>query len=262
MGLTKDWVTIYPAELDIDEYQPTIVNGEDVTRQSQINTMSIASQGLQSLVGSDNLEKYSLREQIGDNFDHDQEFPGPTIPTDGGGTWEEATFEGSISFSYSDGVTVSGGSNARGASRYLIDPTQGGVEFWCHLTSNGSVGSNATIGLISDGGTAFVNAGLDRVAASDWRLTVFDSVTNPVIQLGIGNVNNAWIRLRYDGFVYSVFYSLNAEASEPADTGWTHLTSVSYQKALEVKRFSIEGARFSAGASPDTVGKHARIRFW
>jgi len=259
----KDWVTNYPAALDTNVEQPTIVDAADRTRAAQINSMAAMLQALQAQVGSDNLEQYTLREQLKNHYDHDQEFSGATIPTDGEGSWQEQTFEKSGTFSYTDKVTITGGASFRGAVSYLVDRRRGGVEFSCHITSNGAVNTNALMGLNGQDGGAYVFWGLDRTGASAWRVALFDSITVPVLQLNIGNVNNAWFKLRYDGYIYSAFYSLNSEANEPDDNEWIYATAIGYQKVMEIRRFSINAGRVTAGTQiPNTVGRHVKVRFW
>ena len=63
----KDWSTVYPSALDTNTVQPTVLNDDDVTRASQINTIRDVGQELQSQVGSDALESGSLRKRVTDN---------------------------------------------------------------------------------------------------------------------------------------------------------------------------------------------------
>ena len=59
-----EWSTVYPAALDTNTQQPTVVNNVDDTRSSQILTLRSVIQSLESRIGSDLNEIGSLRKRV------------------------------------------------------------------------------------------------------------------------------------------------------------------------------------------------------
>lgn len=62
----KEWTTIYPTGLDAYAQMPTLVNGADRARVSQIQSLRDAVMNIEQIIGSNSIEAGSIRFRVGE----------------------------------------------------------------------------------------------------------------------------------------------------------------------------------------------------